>query len=89
MDTMESVVGDLDTWHMVRNPYMVGSPHTWWLGQLWWGARLGGQGWAPHHMWFPHHVWVPHHVSGIQVSRSPAMDSMVSMGSISLFRLID
>ena len=34
------------------NPYMVGSPHTWWpgqpAGQLWWGARLdGGQGGAP------------------------------------------
>ena len=33
---------DLNTWWGTQmhggdpNPYMVGSPHTWWLGQLWW-----------------------------------------------------
>ena len=57
---------DSNTWWSTQmhggepNPYMVGSPHTWWpgqpAGQLWWGARpLAGPARPPG----PHPTWPP------------------------------
>ena len=90
MDIMESIVGDLDTW----------IPDTWWgthtCPHTWWGADMHGglasfsegPGWGPGGRTEPKACPGSHHVSGIQVSRSPTMESMVSMESICLFRLI-
>ena len=102
MNAMESMVGDLDTWipdiwwgtHTWWGTHMHGGEPTHMAA---WPAFVGRQVRGPRGvrpldhvcglMWAPCHGQVPHNVSGIQVSRSPTMDFMVSMDSISLISL--